>query len=192
MYVTDKPAEDVAAAKSAHKAICSAIQTQSLRLAGCLGRKEPADINPIESARGNVDVLDGTLTIYDGSAMLRAYTHLHCYEDEITPLLARPHVEKVVAAPPMRKGIGGRPPAADWAVVKVEFLRLMEHHGDFSVDDPEWNAVERAYDALHAFCAAKFGREVARTTLQDHVTPWLTDWRSAAGNRFPIVYGQSG
>jgi hypothetical protein len=93
-----------------------------------------------------------------------------------------PTLAAVATGATPRKGVGGRPPAVDWAVVKAEFLRLMEHHSDFSADDPEWNAIERLYDSLHGFCSARFGREVARTTLQDHVTPWLAEWRASAGN----------
>jgi hypothetical protein len=101
-------------------------------------------------------------------------------KDDLLDWLNRQPFEKRQAMPPARRG--GRPPAVDWNVMRSEALRLMDHHGNFSADDPEWSAVERLYDALQHFCNSKFGREVGRTTLQEHVTPWLSEWRTAAGN----------
>jgi hypothetical protein len=100
MYVTDKPTEEVTAAKFASNVIYSAIRDQRLRLKGCLGRDEPADIDPIEITRGRLDVLDGTLKVYDGAATLRTYTHLHCYEDEISDLLGGSTAEHATDQPP--------------------------------------------------------------------------------------------
>ena len=34
----------------------------------------------------------------------------------------------------------GRPPAVDWDLVNEEAIRLMDYHGEFGPDSPEWNA----------------------------------------------------
>jgi hypothetical protein len=77
--------------------------------------------------------------------------------------------------PSMNKG--GRPPVVDWEVVKYEVFRLMEHHGNFSPDDPEWNAQARLEEKIEDFCHDKFGMRPGRTTIQDHIAPWLREWK---------------
>jgi hypothetical protein len=99
-YITDKPAEHVTAARFADNVICSAIRDQRIRLKGCLGRDEPADIDPIEITRGRLDVLWATLDIYDGPHKLRSYSHIHCYEDELSGLLGGSTAEHATDQPP--------------------------------------------------------------------------------------------
>ncbi len=77
--------------------------------------------------------------------------------------------------PSMNKG--GRPPVVDWDVVKSEFFRLMEHHDNFSPDDPEWNAQARLEEKIEGFCRNKFGRRPGRTTIQERIAPWLREWK---------------
>jgi len=77
--------------------------------------------------------------------------------------------------PSMNKG--GRPPVVDWEVVKYEVFRLMEHHANFSPDDPEWNAQARLEEKIEDFCRDKFGMRPGRTTIQDHIAPWLREWK---------------
>ena len=45
---------------------------------------------------------------------------------------------------------GGRPTAVDWDVVKNEAIRLLNYHGEFGSDSPNWNAQARLEEALVA------------------------------------------
>jgi hypothetical protein len=78
--------------------------------------------------------------------------------------------------PPAHRG--GRPPAVDWTIVKTEALRLMDYHGDFGADSPEWNVQARLEDAIEAFCETRLGKLPGKTTIQEHISPWLAEWRA--------------
>jgi hypothetical protein len=82
---------------------------------------------------------------------------VHCYADDL----------------PSQKGKGGRPRKLDNAAVSAEVGRLMDHHGEISPDDPDWNALVRLYDALRQ----KFGLDLADSTLEPYVKKPLADWR---------------
>lgn len=71
------------------------------------------------------------------------------------------------------KGKGGRPPRFDRDVVAAEVQRLMNHHGEFSPDDPEWNAQARLVEALRQ----RFG-EASDSTLEDYLREPLAAWRT--------------
>jgi hypothetical protein len=63
---------------------------------------------------------------------------------------------------------GGRPPVVNWEMVDEEVFRLMNDNGEFSVDDPEWNAQARLEEAIGDFCENKFEKrpsETAETTF---------------------------
>ena len=77
--------------------------------------------------------------------------------------------------PPMRKR--GRSPTIQYEVLKTEFFRLMDYHGDISAYDPEWNSKERVIDALQRFYSESQNAEVSRPSLQPRVNKWLTEWR---------------
>jgi hypothetical protein len=89
--------------------------------------------------------------------------------------LARVDLEKCIAAE--RQSIGGRPLAFDWAAIEAESVRLMEHHGDFTDDDPEWNAQARLETALLTFCQRTWKREPGLSTLREKLILWLVKWR---------------
>jgi hypothetical protein len=73
---------------------------------------------------------------------------------------------------------GGRPPAVDWTVVERETLRLMGEYGEFGPDSPDWNAQTRLEETLGSFCRSKFNKSPARSTIREHITPWLEKWRA--------------
>jgi hypothetical protein len=80
---------------------------------------------------------------------------------------------------PASKRKGGRPTAVDWEVVKKEALRLMDYHGDFGPDSPNWNARTRLEETLENVCDSKFGKRPAKSTLQTRLKPWLDEWRNS-------------
>jgi hypothetical protein len=74
---------------------------------------------------------------------------------------------------------GGRPPAVDWEMVGREVWRLMNHHGEFSADDPDWNAQARLESALADFCETTFDKRPSETTIKDHIREPLRRWRQS-------------
>jgi hypothetical protein len=87
-----------------------------------------------------------------------------------------------VSGPPATANKGGRrrgrPPAVDWSVVETEVLRLMDENGNFGADSPEWNARARLEEAIESFCESKFMARPARSTIQEHIEPWLIQWEA--------------
>ena len=62
---------------------------------------------------------------------------------------------------------------------KDEVIQLMDYHGDFGADSPEWKVQARLEDEIEAFCDSKFKKRPAKSTIQRHIKPWLADWRKA-------------
>lgn len=89
-------------------------------------------------------------------------------EDDLLDWLRRRHGASRAGA----KAKGGRPPKFDRAAVGAEVIRLMDHHGEFSADDPEWNAQARLTEAI----MAKFG-EAAESTVDEYIKAPLAAWR---------------
>ena len=79
-------------------------------------------------------------------------------------------------APPNKRG---RKPKFDWSAIQAEAVRLMDHHGEFSPDDPEWNAQARIEAALFSFCSRLGDAEPSVTQLREYVRAWLSDWRES-------------
>jgi hypothetical protein len=78
---------------------------------------------------------------------------------------------------------GGRPAAVDWDVVKEEVIRLMDYHGEFGSDLPEWNAQARLVERIEGFCETKFKVRPAASTIHTHLTPWLVEWKNSRPRR---------
>lgn len=64
-----------------------------------------------------------------------------------------------------------------YSALRVEALRLMEHHGEFSDDDIDWNGPEKLISALQEFHMEKYKREPGRSTLQPKVRDWINEYR---------------
>jgi hypothetical protein len=91
-------------------------------------------------------------------------------KDDLLDWLGRHHPEQRA---PRR---GGRPPH-DWSKISAAAFKLMDHHGEFSNDDPKWNAQARLEEAL----SDQF--TVGISTLRERLPKFLEDWRKAkAGN----------
>jgi len=74
---------------------------------------------------------------------------------------------------------GGRPPVVNWSMVDEEVFRLMNDNGEFSVDDPEWNAQARLEEAIADFCESKFKTRPSETTIKDNIHEPLERWRQS-------------
>jgi hypothetical protein len=74
---------------------------------------------------------------------------------------------------------GGRRPVANWEMVEEEVFRLMNDNGEFSVDDPEWNAQARLEEAIGDFCENKFEKRPSETAIRDNIREPLERWRQS-------------
>jgi hypothetical protein len=72
----------------------------------------------------------------------------------------------------------GPSPKFDWRAIEAETVHLMNHHGDFSLDDRVWNAQARLEKKLLEFCSNKFRREPSLTQLRTHLGEFLPRWRA--------------
>jgi hypothetical protein len=79
-------------------------------------------------------------------------------------------------AEPLRKR--GRKERIQWGLIKIEMMRLMDHHDEFSFDDPEWNAQARLEEALKQYCQRRFSEEPSDGALRQKLPDWLAEWRS--------------
>jgi hypothetical protein len=68
----------------------------------------------------------------------------------------------------------GTKPKFDWAAVKQKTFELMGYHGDFSDDDPEWNALARLEEAIRK----EMNIEPAESTLRTKVKQYYDEWRT--------------
>lgn len=88
----------------------------------------------------------------------------------------RDWIAKIANAPAPKKR--GRKNGYDWGAIHSEMIRLMDHHGDFTGDDPEWNAQARLEAALQSWHQEQFGRDLGRTQLQKNLRSWLPTWQA--------------
>jgi hypothetical protein len=53
----------------------------------------------------------------------------------------------------------------------------MDENGEFTSEDPEWNAQARLENKLLEFCQRMFGKETAVSTLRIRLPAMLQGWR---------------
>lgn len=126
------------------------------------------DMRPGAQNKGGVSV-DAKLVTHSVSSQYSGGETFS--EDDLLDWLDRHHPQAPAADQPKRKG--GRPPSFDRDAVAAEVRRLMEHHGEFSADDPEWNAQARLIEAVRK----KFG-EASDSTWEPYIKAPLAAWRS--------------
>jgi hypothetical protein len=82
---------------------------------------------------------------------------------------------------------GGRPPFPRWQILKTEALRLLEKHGNFTLNKPKWNAQARLEEALLDHCQNKLKLKdddmPGTTQLREHVHDWYEGWRTTRQNQ---------
>jgi hypothetical protein len=165
------PADVHAAADATIKELCRHIKEGGVRLRGDLHSDQPpADIDPTDCGGGELDVFAGTLTIEDA----RIYRRVHCNAEDVT------HIVEPAPADPLSSSAGkdkrGRKPH-DWQAIEARVHALMDHHGNFSVDDPDWNCRAR----LEGKIIDEFN--IGRTQLAERLPAMLDRWRAGkSGN----------
>jgi hypothetical protein len=62
-------------------------------------------------------------------------------------------------------------------MVDERVFNLMEHHGEFTASDLDWNAQARLETAIEDFIDEKFNVIPAESTIRVHVGKALKSWR---------------
>lgn len=81
------------------------------------------------------------------------------------------------------RGKGGRKPDLDKETRERAVFDLMDYHGDFSADDPEWNAQARLEGKIRTLVADTTGKEPASSTVRGYVREPLKKWRARKAGR---------
>jgi hypothetical protein len=70
----------------------------------------------------------------------------------------------------------GAKPKFDWPPAEAEARRLMEYHGAFSQEDPEWNAQARLEEAIEKYFEKQLGPDAvpSKSMIRLKVSEWLT------------------
>jgi hypothetical protein len=89
------------------------------------------------------------------------------------PILAPAPSEELNNKP--RQKPGPKPDLEWWEKIETKCYELMDHNGDFTPDDPEWDCQARLEKALMDFCQP-FGREPGGSTLREKLPGWLSAW----------------
>jgi hypothetical protein len=71
----------------------------------------------------------------------------------------------------------GAKPQFNWDLIETRCHRLMDHHGDFYPNDPQWDCQARLEEALNKFCQDNWQREPGASTLREKLPGWLSAWR---------------
>jgi hypothetical protein len=91
------------------------------------------------------------------------------------PTLAAPAPSEELSNTPRQKP--GPKPDFEWGEIETKCYDLMDYHGEFTLDDPEWDCQARLETALMNFCEETWGRRPAPSTLRERLPNWLSAWR---------------
>lgn len=75
------------------------------------------------------------------------------------------------------KNKGGRTPY-DWNSIEILVIHLMDHHDDFSHDDPEWNSQAKLEAKIQEHFFETIGKQVSESVIRTRIKPMLERWRS--------------
>jgi hypothetical protein len=145
------------AAKNARDLLVKTFRDGDIAGRGILQRRAPViDIDLADARTGSLFIwnqaLDCSLTVPG-----RKYVNVVLKEADIRPLCGA-----------RRRG---RPQEYDWEAIKAKAFALMNYHGDFRTDDPEWNVQERLVEQLADFCGAP------DSLIREKLPAWLEEWR---------------
>ena len=70
----------------------------------------------------------------------------------------------------------GAKPKYDWGWIEDQVFKLMDYHGDFSHDDPKWNARACLERSIAERYIEKFGREPSASQLKQKIGPMVEKW----------------
>jgi hypothetical protein len=70
----------------------------------------------------------------------------------------------------------GPKPDFSWEKAEAKCYHLMDHNGDFTPDDPDWDCQARLEEELMTFFQNTDGRQPAPSTLREKLPGWLSTW----------------
>ena len=76
-----------------------------------------------------------------------------------------------------QKAKPGPKPEFEWGRIETKCYALMDHHGDFTPDDPDWDCQARLEEALMKLCQETWAHEPGASTLREKLPGWLWTWR---------------
>lgn len=129
-----------------------------------------------EFSGADVEVESDTLLLANGEQRRKGNVYLDQSEFDDWSKESAPPTHLSTEAKPLRKR--GAKERIQWGAIKIEMMRLMDHHGDFSSDDPEWDAQARLEEALKQYCQRQFGDEPSDGALRQKLPEWLDEWHS--------------
>ena len=91
-------------------------------------------------------------------------------------LAAPPPAPSKELASPYQKP-GPKPDFEKWAKTEAKCYELMDEHGDFTPDDPDWDCQARLEEALMNFWQETWKHEPGASTLREKLPEWLLTWR---------------
>ena len=137
-----------------------------------------------DDARANRALLSGVFSqSTDGTRagdklLLLHEDHVRQLFEKVLPQQQQPSTQNASADPPSppvkRAAKRGRPRVIDPVILRETVFKLMDQHGDFTPEDPEWNARARLEEAIRI----ELGIEPAPSTLAVAVPPYIEEWRS--------------
>jgi hypothetical protein len=157
-FETNLTSDEIIAVNKTLELLNESVADKKIRLRGAPGPSKP--LEDIDSADGKLHVFDEKFEVVRNNKIIRTYYRVHCNGTDIRSLCVK----------------RGRPRKYNWEVIKAETFVLMDHHGDFSPDDPEWNAQARLEEKLANFCQVQYGCE-PDSLLREKLPAWLDEWR---------------
>lgn len=97
---------------------------------------------------------------------------------ETESLLAALGVKRAPAGTDAAQSKGGRKPDVAEETIDRLVFELMDHHGEFSADDPEWNAQARLEDKVRTLAVQQTGKDPSTSTVREYVRKSLKKWRA--------------
>jgi hypothetical protein len=77
----------------------------------------------------------------------------------------------------------GRKSTVDPNLIRAEVFRLMDHHGDFTPEDTEWNCQARLEEAIADFITDRLSFPLSETRIRTMVRDGLASWKGKRGRK---------
>jgi hypothetical protein len=100
--------------------------------------------------------------------------------EEVVALFPRDRVG--VIAP--RKHPGGAKPKYPWDEMREHLFQLLETHGMWTAEDPDWSCQADAERALLAFADARCGKEPAVSGVRERMPRWIAEYLQRSETRY--------
>lgn len=82
-----------------------------------------------------------------------------------------------------KKAAGGKrgpKPKYEWDQIRREALRLLDHYGGVSIDEPELDSQEALVRRLLSFSEDRWSRAPSESTMRERVSVWIAEYNSGS------------